>query len=171
METEDEFWALIEASRAETIEEQEGRLERLLQGLAPQELPRFQRFLDTMVQRAHRWDLWAAAYVIQGGCSDDSFLYFRYWLVAQGQTIYEAALADPDSLLDAIPAGEDDPCLDFEDLGALAVEAWEGKSLFPWESAYSGTPPVPTPLGEPWTDDDLPLLVPRLWARFDERPT
>ncbi|MGC4047864.1 MAG: DUF4240 domain-containing protein [Armatimonas sp.] len=167
MDTENDFWALIEASRATTQEEQESRLEKLLAGLAPQDLPRFQAFLDKYRGEAYRWDLWGAAYVIQGGCSDDSFLYFRYWLIAQGRKIYEAALAHPDSLIEILSTEDDDPCLEFEELGGLAISAWEGKSLFPWENAYEWQPSSVQPAGAPWEEEDLPLLVPRLWARFD----
>lgn len=47
--------------------------------------------------------LWAAAYVINGGCSDDSFEYFRGWLILQGRSVFEGALDNPDSLAD-LPA-------------------------------------------------------------------
>ncbi|OSP39974.1 hypothetical protein B7767_28795 [Streptomyces sp. 13-12-16] len=42
--------------------------------------------------------LWAAAYVINGGCSDDGFDYFRGWLIAQGRETFERVVADPDAL-------------------------------------------------------------------------
>ncbi|MFC9245678.1 DUF4240 domain-containing protein [Streptomyces sp. NPDC057136] len=42
--------------------------------------------------------LWAAAYVINGGCSDDGFDYFRGWLIAQGREVFERTAADPDAL-------------------------------------------------------------------------
>ena len=32
----------------------------------------------------YRWDMWAAAYLIGGGCSDDGFIDFRAGLIAQG---------------------------------------------------------------------------------------
>jgi hypothetical protein len=49
---------------------------------------------------SYRWDLWGAAYLINGGCSDDGFDYFRGWLLSQGRAIWQATLADPDSLAD-----------------------------------------------------------------------
>ena len=36
----------------------------------------------------------------ENGCSDDGFIDFRAWLIAQGREVYLAALADPDSLTD-----------------------------------------------------------------------
>jgi hypothetical protein len=47
-----------------------------------------------------RSSLWAAAYVINGGCSDDGFDYFRAWLMLQGQGTFGQAVADLDSPAD-----------------------------------------------------------------------
>jgi hypothetical protein len=33
--------------------------------------------------------MWVAAYLMNGGCSDDGFDYFRGWLIAQGRTTLE----------------------------------------------------------------------------------
>jgi hypothetical protein len=54
--------------------------------------------------------LWAAAYRINGDCSDDGFDYFRDWLITQGRDMFEAAVADPDALADNSPvrAASDD---------------------------------------------------------------
>ena len=54
---------------------------------------------------AHRdelysWDLWGAAYLLMGGCSDDCFTDFRSWIVAQGQAYFEAVRSDPQALAD-----------------------------------------------------------------------
>ena len=35
---------------------------------------------------------------MKNGCSDDSFLDFRAWLIAQGKETYLEALRDPDTL-------------------------------------------------------------------------
>lgn len=42
--------------------------------------------------------LWAAAYIVNSGCSDDGFDYFRGWLIAQGRETSERVIADPDAL-------------------------------------------------------------------------
>ena len=38
--------------------------------------------------------------MINGGCSDDGFDYFRGWLLVQGREVFERAVADPDGLAD-----------------------------------------------------------------------
>ena len=51
-----------------------------------------------MLAEAYHWDLWGAAYLINGGCSDDGFEYFRRWLVLQGRDVFQAAVSNPDTL-------------------------------------------------------------------------
>ena len=41
-----------------------------------------------LVARSYDWNLWGAAYLMKGGCSDDAFDYFRGWLVAQGRRVW-----------------------------------------------------------------------------------
>ncbi len=60
---------------------------------------------------------------MRGGCSDDGFDYFRGWLVAQGRTVWERALADPDSLADAGVDPRDD-MVECEDVLAAASRAY-----------------------------------------------
>ena len=38
-------------------------------------------------------------------CSDDGFIDFRAWLIAQGKEVYLSALKDPDTLADIEPYG------------------------------------------------------------------
>ena len=71
----------------------------------------------------------AAGIMKEYGCSDDGFIDFRAWLIAQGREVYFAALADPDSLADVVPYG--DCC--FEQLsyvGDYAYEQLTGKSAY-----------------------------------------
>lgn len=58
-------------------------------------------FGEDVHQALYRWDVWAAAYLIGGGCSDDSFMDFRAGLIAQGRDWYQKAAASPASGLAA----------------------------------------------------------------------
>jgi hypothetical protein len=67
----------------------------------------FQRIVEELEAESFRVDLWGAALVIHRmgpvddfWCSEDSLSGFREWLVEQGQQVYQAAIADPDSLAD-----------------------------------------------------------------------
>ena len=71
---------------------------------------RFDTMARVYMDLAYQYGLWTAANVMErGGCSDDGFMDFRAWLVAQGKEVYLAALADPDSLANAarrVPGSE-----------------------------------------------------------------
>jgi hypothetical protein len=73
------------------VDEVPGVLVELLRGRPLAELVAFRQVQDELFDReAHRWDLWAAAYVINGGASDDGFEYFLGWLMAQGRARWES---------------------------------------------------------------------------------
>ena len=60
----------------------------------------FDYFVHAYSDLAYKYGLWTAASVMLDGCSDDGFIDFRGWLIAQGKNVYFAALEDPDSLAD-----------------------------------------------------------------------
>ena len=62
------------------------------------EILQYQDGFDELHLALYRWDLWAAAFPIAGGCSDDSFIDFRAGLIAQGRDWYHKAAASPDGL-------------------------------------------------------------------------
>jgi len=67
------FWSLIDTSRDEgqdDIERQIAVLTGVLEELRPEEIIEFDRIFREHLAMAYRWDLWAAASIINGGCSD-----------------------------------------------------------------------------------------------------
>jgi hypothetical protein len=102
----DWFWSQIAATVQEqdaATSDQERQLalfRSVLQRLSDQELVDFIHMFHAVKTRLYSWRLWAAAYVINGGCSDDGFIDFRYWLISCGRAVAEAALADPGTLAD-----------------------------------------------------------------------
>lgn len=94
------FWEIIETARASAAP---GRpvhrcLARHLAALTEQEILEYQERFDEVHGALYRWDVWAAAYLIGGGCSDDSFIDFRAGLIAQCRDWYDQAAVCPDSL-------------------------------------------------------------------------
>jgi hypothetical protein len=77
---------------------------------------------DDLVATVHGPRLWGAAYLINGGSSDDGFDYFLGWLVAQGREVFERAAQDPDSLADVVDEDTEAEC---EDMLAAAWDAYE----------------------------------------------
>ena len=158
---EGRFWALIAETRGGDRsmdgEAFATRLTDRLARLTPGEIADFDRIWQQKLDAAYRWDLWGAAYVINGGCSDDCFDYFRDFLVSQGRAAYRRALRDPDSLGD-LPTDEE---AGWEGPGYAALQAYEqvtGGDLPP-----SGPSPA-EPAGRPWEDGGLDELYPRLTA-------
>src|SRR5262245_39326466 len=101
--TLDQFWNIVEkvhrGSRGDMDKKCE-LLEAELRRLSLDEVCSFHRHFDECQDRAYTWELWAAAYIIGGGCSDDSFSDFRATLISMGRETFERALADPHSLAD-----------------------------------------------------------------------
>ncbi|MFB7546417.1 DUF4240 domain-containing protein [Streptomyces sp. NPDC056154] len=102
MDTTD-FWNLIDAARTRVTDPAgaEAVVERACELLAArpvEEIVAAQQLLWDLMAASYRAPLWAAAYTINGGCSDDGFDYFRGWLMAQGREVFERVVADPDAL-------------------------------------------------------------------------
>ncbi len=169
------FWAIIGRTTA-AGSDQDAQLRRLraeLGHLQPAGLIAFQSAFDSQLRRAYSWDLWGAGFIIRGGMSDDSFEYFRCWLIGRGQRFFEAALANPDALADLLPVrglGN----LDFEALARVAPMAWSTRTgdapeLMPRQPAQ---PADANPTGTKFDDDEdyLAERYPRVWKRFGEAP-
>lgn len=98
----DWFWKIIDRTKPGKADQDEqlALLHSELEKLSPHELEVFGANMDRILTDSYSWDLWGAAYVIMGGASDDSFEYFRVWMISQGQQFFETAKADPDKLAD-----------------------------------------------------------------------
>lgn len=158
----DQFWRIIERAKDKT-DDSEQQVELILEALkllTPEEIVEFDRLYDQFRFEAYRWDLWGAAYIMNGGCSDDAFEYFRGWLISRGRAVYENALADPDSL-----AEEFDPDRDNYELESLlyapqrAYEETTGRSMPERERVF------PELVGQRWDESDLDAMLPRLTER------
>lgn len=157
------FWKLIKQSKRGTddCEEQAEKLEVLLAKLAAEEIIVFDELLAKRRNEAYRWDLWAVAYIINGGCSDDGFEYFRCWLIAQGKEFFEAVLLNPEHVSKKVKLGDEPEC---EDLLYVAVKAYESKTN--QEMPPRKTKHLLKPKGKRWKEEDLEKLYPKLCQRF-----
>jgi hypothetical protein len=79
------FWQLIEETRGET---QPALIEQRLTLCQPDEIAEFDRIFRDYHHDSYHMPLWDAVYAVIGFCSDDSFDYFRAWLIGQGEGIY-----------------------------------------------------------------------------------
>ena len=96
----DAFWRIVDGARSNASCDEDflQRIEAHLWELEPDELMEFERQFEKTHTEACSWNLWGAAYLMKGGCSDDGFDYFRAWLMTQGRRTFEKAVKDPDTL-------------------------------------------------------------------------
>lgn len=171
--TQAKFWEIIDAAASEVGGDPEQFMEQLdeqLEALAPEDLIAFKVQQDEEMALAYSWDLWGAAYIINGGCSDDGFEYFRAWLMSRGSNVWQAALKNADSLA-SVKGVEPDEC-ELEDLLYAASKAYEsqtdGGDLYEKLPEPKDRPTEPT--GTPWEEDgdDLAKRFPKLWKKFSD---
>jgi len=108
---ESEFWAMIEAGGPYDLDDRERQLASVrcqLEKLPAREIYFFYRLFCLGMIDAQTWDLWAAAHLINGGCSEERFVSFRAWLISQGRAIYTAAVESADSLAGVTSPGRRD---------------------------------------------------------------
>ncbi|MBW4472584.1 MAG: DUF4240 domain-containing protein [Stenomitos rutilans HA7619-LM2] len=177
--TEAQFWEIIERSKqgASDCRSQAQRLEASLCECTPEQIIAFDHLFLLKRLEAYRWDLWGVAHLLCGGCSNDGFEDFRRWLVGQGRQAFERALRDPESVVDLLErTGQMKPikadsavsvqgerlayasCKAYESLAGEAMPEMDLEALaafFPRQ-----------PLGEPWDEEDLSKLFPRVAKRF-----
>ena len=97
--TDEQFWSLIEQARGGLPESADShRLTLLLRPLGNDDITAFGLMFYEKICDLNKWSVWGAGYVIAGGMSDDSFHYFRSWIIGKGKQVFDLALADPDAL-------------------------------------------------------------------------
>jgi hypothetical protein len=118
-----QFWELIGEAHLPDIPDTgdwSEALETTLGRLEPAEIVEWNHIFDQFAKDAYTIDLMAACWLINGGAGDDGFYYFRCWLIGMGKEVYEAALANSDSLANVV-----DPRRDAEaEIYAAAHFAW-----------------------------------------------
>jgi hypothetical protein len=155
------FWQIVDAGRVKAGSDT--RVEALrvgLRDLPASELESFQHHYDGQIRRSYRWNLWGAAYVMNGGCSDDGFRYFRDWLISEGRATFEKALENPESLadLDRVEIAE----LELFSYVALELHGEKAAGELDRDFSTEGAEPV----GQPWEEGNLDRLFPRLTAKY-----
>nr|WP_299910725.1 DUF4240 domain-containing protein [Sphingomonas bacterium] len=169
--TEARFWAIVAEStpyEADT-DKQAAVLRASLEKLTPAELEGYDRVFAGLMKASYSWDLWGAAFVANGGASDDGFEYFRCWLISKGETAFRKVSTDPDSLA-TILAPDSEGDLEFEEFAYIARDVW-AKTTGRGAGEMPGAANMiygQKPSGIPFTEDSAALKkrYPKLWARF-----
>lgn len=173
--TQEEFWQLIDKTRAESGNNPTKQAELLVKALTTmpvEDILDYNRVEGEYWLRAYRTDLWDAVSIIFKYCSDDSFFYFRAWLIGQGLSIYEKTLQEPDTLVDLVSIEERYDIM-AEELIHVSHSAYDIKTNTDKGIRYTGTAPVlqrNSPCFSTKEDSNwkkcLKERYPKLWAKF-----
>lgn len=174
----DTFWELIAQAKAQCGQDMGAMADHLrdqLVAMGPQQAQRFHDILHIYEDLAKKYGLWDAASIMKEyGCSDDGFIDFRAWLIAQGKDVYLDALRDPDSLADVEPYGDCSfECMSY--VGDSAYEQLTGESAYD-HMDYAAYEKLTEELGAdiayrediqyPRNPRDLPSAYPKLCAKY-----
>lgn len=178
---ESQFWMMIEE-----MPDKDDPLVWLVQELSKKtedEIADYEIQFQTAFNKSYTSNLWGAAYVIMGGCSDDSFDFFRGWLIAQGKKVFVETIENPEYLASYIPEENDEEEIipELEEMISVGYNAFAIKKTGEmewndslWEefdtlvSTRANTPPFDE-IELDWEDeDDLKDRFPILWERFGE---
>ena len=157
-----EFYALIDSARENSSPTQPSvdaqALRDVLNELDDNVVAEFGAEFTRELIRLNRWSIWGAGYVIAGGMSDDSFHYFRSWLIGKGSDAVEQALTEPDGLGIYV----DDIEVDNELIEYVAVELLEERGVQDDpRNAVDGSPDD-EPVGDPFDEDTVEKDYPNL---------
>lgn len=179
MMDEDRYWKLVAESLEQSGGDQECQANGLvgeLEKLEPVESVGFRLRTDKLLYDTYNSKMWCAAYIMNGGCSDDGFEYFRLWVISRGREVYENAKANPDTLADF----DEDELMgqgyDFESFWYVSNDAFKnktGKDLYEFISDDfqfgEGNYPAMDFDWEEENPDSMKALCPRLAEKFEDR--
>ena len=160
----EKFWEIIAVSKTNSsgdYENQQAELQKELVKLTANEVLEFDNRFRTLRGEIYNWDFWAAAYIINGGCSDDCFSDFRGWLIGQGKTTFENAVENIETLSELKETNDGD----WEGLSYIPTDIYEKKTGNDMPNGIRENFEI---TGEEWNEegDDLKNKFPKLWTKF-----
>ena len=161
--SEEDFWKLIDKSRTASnnnYQTQISSLKTILLTLEPADIERFDNTFTALLAASYDYKLWGASYVINGGCSDDCFDYFRQYLIGHGKEKFYQTIKDPESCASWIKSEEED---NWEGLQYPAMEAYKQKTGKEIPKTYQ---PKFELKGKPFDEETVMKQYPKLAKMF-----
>jgi hypothetical protein len=169
--TIDQFWSIVGSVHVAGGGDMKRKCKLIgeeLRKLSAEEARSFSDYYEDLFYRAYSYELWDAAALICGGCSDDSFMDFRHTLISMGREIYEKAMSNPDSLAEL---DLDSESASFEGYQYAVSHACEdvmrGEGKGESESHRQKHPKKPT--GTRSKEWELEKRFPKLAAKYDHK--
>lgn len=177
MLNEDIYWSIVAKSLKSTSNQsdQEQFLIKEIGSLTPKEMIGFRLRTDKLLYDTYNSEMWCAGYIMNGGCSDDGFEYFRNWVISRGKETYYKAKEKPDNLVSEVKGNSG--MYEFESFWYVALVAFEqktGKNLYEYIDydnfkTYESNYP---PFEFTWKENDpesmkkiCPKLFDKLWGK------
>jgi len=163
----DEFWEIVDRvnDNASGMEAKCELLGEELRRLSAPEVKAFHIHFLNRLYPAISWKFWQAAQIIYGDQCEKEFTGFLTTIISKGKTVYENAIASPDTLAS----------FDLENLGlfnvmyaGIAKHVYEEKTLVWPDESMAHKPDAPS--GTEISSEDLPATFPRLLAKYANRP-
>ncbi len=171
---EEKFWQIVSASleNSPNEEKQEEKLIDEIANLSPKEMIGFRLRTDKLLYDSYNAEMWCAGYIMNGGCSDDGFEYFRNWVISRGKKTYYEAKENPDSLIKEVSDDKDE--YEFESFWYVALEAFNrktGKNLYDYidDEAFKTREGNYPPFEFNWEEDKpetMKAICPQLFAKL-----
>lgn len=122
------FWDIVDKSLKNSNDEyhQISFLVKEIEKLSLKEIVGFRLRTDKLLYDTYNAKMWCAGYLMNGGCSDDVFDYFRNWVISRGKEVFYNAKQNPDSLISEYIEGKE--YYDFEDFWYVALTAFNNKT-------------------------------------------
>lgn len=172
------FWKIVDSSvkNSSNQNEQEKYLVSEISKLSPKQIVGFRSRTDKLLYDTYTSEMWCAAYIMNGGCSDDCFEYFRNWVISRGRDVYYIAKENPDTLIFQKDHG-DEGMFEFELFWYVALKAFKnttGKELYDYidENNFrtkEGNYPQFEFNWQERNPESRKKLCPNLYAEFENR--
>lgn len=171
---EETYWQIVEKSlkAASNPEEQIRFLVKEITQLDPQQIIGFRLRTDKFLYDTYNSEIWCAGYIMNGGCSDDGFEYFRNWIISRGKETYYKTKENPDYLIHEVVEGAE--FYELEDFWYVANDAFKqktGQDLYKYidrekfKTSEGNYPQIEFT----WEEDNpesMKKICPKLFAKF-----
>jgi len=163
--TTEQFWKIVGKVHGASKGDMDAKCDLLrkeLRKLPATEVVSFEKHFADCEAKAYTWELWAVAYIVGGGCSDDMFMDFRATLISQGREVFERVVASPSKFIDT---GLDADTAFYEGYQYVADHVYEditGEEDMP---VHSKAHPK-NPSGKRWKEETVADLFPELAKKY-----
>ncbi|MCK9451229.1 MAG: DUF4240 domain-containing protein [Bacteroidales bacterium] len=167
------FWEIIEQSKEESRDftHQIELLINKLSLLEESKIIEFEYRFREALSKSARYNIMAAAKIVNDYVSDDSFLYFRCRLIAEGKELFHKAIENPEviakSNIQELEFGGEEMLYIADHAFIKKLGGDTGEEL-PRDKAfdYLNYDEGEEIEGEDWKEEELPFKYPELWKRY-----